>query len=431
MPESLKRALTFKDIVILGVAIIIGAGIYSIIGKAAGIAGYSVWISVIFAGIVTCFTGLSFAEMTGIYPKTYGYFKLIKTALESMGGKVWGFVVQWILVLACIFAIATISLAFGGYFSSFVSSDRVLAAVLIILFSAFVSYVGVKESVSVTIIFSIVEILGLIVVIVLGIFFLRPDVKVLIDIKFDSNIFYAASLIFFAFTGFELIPAQAEETQSAEKFVPKAIVTSILICTLIYLLVAIAVTNLIDVDFLARSEAPLVDAVSNKFGSNFGWFLWICAIISIISTVLGVIITSSRLVYGLGKERLFPRFFSRVSKRFKTPSYAILMVALTSSLSAFLIKNLKTTAEIANFLTILTFYLVNISVIVLRWTKPKIPRSFKVPLNVRNTPLPSLIASIFCMFLLLHFTYIIIFNAVFIILIGIIFYFLTREKYFA
>ncbi|MEM7825777.1 MAG: amino acid transporter, partial [Candidatus Aenigmatarchaeota archaeon] len=120
MPEVLKRALTFKDIVILGVAIIIGAGIYSIIGKAVGIAGYSVWVSVVFAGIVTCFTGLSFAEMTSIYPKTYGYFKLIRTALESMGGKVWGFVVQWILILACIFSIATISLAFGGYFSTFI-----------------------------------------------------------------------------------------------------------------------------------------------------------------------------------------------------------------------------------------------------------------------------------------------------------------------
>jgi APA family basic amino acid/polyamine antiporter len=431
MPETLKRALTFKDIVILGVAIIIGAGIYSIIGKAAGIAGHSVWVSVVFAGIVTCFTGLSFAEMTGIYPKTYGYFKLIKTALESMGGKVWGFVVEWILVLACIFSIATISIAFGGYFSAFVSVDKTLAAILIIIFSAFVSYIGVKESVGITMIFSLVEILGLIAVIVLGIFFLKPNIQVLLKVSFDYNVFYAASLIFFAFTGFELIPAQAEETEKAEKFIPKAIVASILICTLIYTLVSIAVTNLIEPNLLASSEAPLVDAVSNKFGSNFGWFLWVCAIISIISTVLGVVITSSRLVYGLGKERLFPRFFSKVSKRFKTPSFAIIMVALISAFSAFLIKDLKTVAEIANFLTILTFYLVNISVIVLRWFKPKIPRSFKVPINVKNIPLPSLIASIFCMFLLFHFPLIIIFNGAFVIAVGIIFYFLTREKYYA
>lgn len=431
MPETLKRALSFKDIVILGVAIIIGAGIYSIIGKAAGIAGHSVWVSVVFAGIVTCFTGLSFAEMTGIYPKTYGYFKLIKTALESMGGKVWGFVVEWILVLACIFSIATISIAFGGYFSAFVSVDKTLAAILIIIFSAFVSYIGVKESVGITMIFSLVEILGLIAVIILGIFFLKPDVQVLLKVSFDYNVFYAASLIFFAFTGFELIPAQAEETEKAEKFIPKAIVTSILICTLIYTLVSIAVINLIEPNLLASSEAPLVDAISNKFGSNFGWFLWVCAIISIISTVLGVVITSSRLVYGLGKERLFPKFFSKVSKRFKTPSFAIIMVAFISAFSAFLIKDLKTVAEIANFLTILTFYLVNISVIVLRWIKPKIPRSFKVPINVKNTPLPSLIASIFCMFLLFHFPFIIIFNGAFVVAIGIIFYFLTREKYFA
>ncbi|MFH8132064.1 MAG: APC family permease, partial [Candidatus Aenigmatarchaeota archaeon] len=373
----------------------------------------------------------SFAEMTSIYPKTYGYFKLIKTALESMGGKVWGFVVQWILVLACIFAIATISLAFAGYFSSFIYVDKALAAVLIILFSAFVSYVGVKESVSLTIIFSTAEILGLIVVIVLGVFFLKPDAQVLLKISFDYNVIYAASLIFFAFTGFELIPAQAEETQQAEKFVPKAIVASILICTLIYCLVSIAVTNLLEPNMLELSQAPLVDAVSAKFGSNFGWFLWICAIISIVTTVLGVTITSSRLVYGLAKEKLFPIFLSKVSKRFKTPSLAIFTIAFLSAITTFLIKDLKTTAEIANFLTILTFYLVNISVIVLRWTKPRIPRGFKVPLNFKNTPIPSLIASIFCMFLLFHFPFVIIFNAVFIIGLGIVFYFLTREKFFA
>ncbi|MEM7825802.1 MAG: APC family permease, partial [Candidatus Aenigmatarchaeota archaeon] len=296
--------------------------------------------------------------------------------------------------------------------------------------SAFVSYFGVKESVSVTIIFSLAEILGLIVVIVLGILFLKPETKVLLNVRFDSNIFYAASLIFFAFTGFELIPAQAEETQSAEKFVPKAIVFSILICTLIYCLVSIALTNLLEPEFLGTSEAPLVDAVSTKFGSNFGSFLWVCAIISIISTVLGVVITSSRLVYGLSKEKLLPKFFSKVSKKFKTPSSAILFIAFISILSTFLIRDLKTTAEIANFLTILTFYLVNISVIVLRWIKPKISRSFKVPFNLKNTPLPSLIASIFCMFLLFHFPFLIIFNGVFVILMGIVFYFLTREKYF-
>jgi len=196
MPEKLKRVLTLKEVIIFGVGIIIGAGIYSIIGKTAEVAGFGIWISVLIAGIITLFTGLSFAEMTSLYPKTSSYFKLLSHAFGRFEGKIWGFIIEWFLVLASIFSIAAVSIAFGGYFSSFFNVQPILAALGIILFSSLVSYFGIKESVITTIMFTLIEVLGLIIIIVLGILLAKPSSEFLISFRLDYNIFYAATLIF-------------------------------------------------------------------------------------------------------------------------------------------------------------------------------------------------------------------------------------------
>lgn len=428
MPEKLKRVLTFKEVLIFGIGIIIGAGIYSIIGKAAGAAGSGIWLSVLLAGIITGFTGLSFAEMTSIYPKTSGYFRIFKDTLETFG-RAWGFMVEWFLVLAAIFSVATIALAFGGYFASFFNISIVVAAISIIILTGIITFLGIKESVITTILFTFVEVTGLIIVVVLGLFFIKLEVRVLLDFNLDYNIFYAASLIFFAFTGFELIPAQSEETVMPKKLIPKAIIGSILISTLIYTLVVIATVNMFDVKLLGTSSAPLVDAVISNFGSKVALMIWFSAIIATSSTVLGIIIASSRLMYGLGKERLFPSFFSKITKRFRTPFVAIVMICSVGIVGTALIQDLGTTAEIANLLTLLTFYSINVSIVVLRWFKPKMHREFKVPLTVKNIPLPSLLGSILCFLIILQFPMNILINGLFIGLIGLAFYLLTREKY--
>ncbi|MDI6798635.1 MAG: APC family permease [Candidatus Aenigmarchaeota archaeon] len=428
MPGRLKRVLTFREVVIFGIGIIIGAGIYSIIGKAAAAAGSGVWVSVLIAGIITGFTALSFAEMTGMYPKTSSYFRLFKDTSKKIG-RAWGFIVEWFLVLAAIFSIATIALAFGGYLSSFFNISILVAAISIIIFAGIITFLGIKESVITTVLFTFVEVTGLIIVIILGLLFAKPNVRILFGFDLNYNIFYAASLIFFAFTGFELIPPQSEETIAPKKLIPKAIIGSILISTVIYMLVAIATVSMFDVELLGASTAPLVDAVISNFGSNAALLVWFSAIIATSSTILGIIIASSRLMYGLGKEKLFPSFFSKVTKRFKTPFVAIAMICSVGIIGIVLIQDLTTTAEIANLLTLLTFYSVNISIVALRWLRPNIRREFKVPLTIKNTPVPSLIGAILCVLIILQFPMNILINGLFITLIGIAFYLLTREKY--
>ncbi|MEM5854389.1 MAG: APC family permease [Candidatus Aenigmatarchaeota archaeon] len=426
--QKLKRVLRFRDVLIFGIGIIIGAGIYTIIGKVAGIAGYSSWISVILAGILSLLTGLSFAEMASIYPDTSTYYKVIRDAFKIFGGRIWGFIVQWSLILVCIFAISTVSIAFGGYFSKFIPLDETILSALIIILAGILSYLGIKESVSVTLFLTFSAIFGLALVIMLGIFLVRPTKEIFLNVEIDKSVFYGAGLIFFAYAGFELIPAESEETKAPKKIIPKAVVFSILICMVIYTLVCIAALNLLDIKVLESSNAPLFDAVSKNFGNEMGYFILFSAIFATSSTILGLTVSGSRLLYSFGKEKLFPKIFSKISKR-KTPFVSISLISFSSLISMFLVRDLRVMAEISNFLTIFCFYLVNISIILLRIYQPKIPRGFKVPFSFKNIPIPSLIASLFCLSLLSQFPTIIIFNCFLIILLGIIFYFIIRERY--
>src|SRR3989344_1138575 len=133
MRERLRRTLSIFEIIFFSVSIIVGAGIYSLIGKAAGYAGNGVWISVVLAGAITILTGLSFAEMSSMFPKTTGYYMLLREAFREFEGKVWGFVVEWMIIVASVFAIATISIAFSEYLSSVFQIDTVLVSILLIL----------------------------------------------------------------------------------------------------------------------------------------------------------------------------------------------------------------------------------------------------------------------------------------------------------
>ncbi|MFH7882513.1 MAG: APC family permease, partial [Candidatus Aenigmatarchaeota archaeon] len=383
--QRLKRVLRFRDVLIFGIGIIIGAGIYTIIGKVAGIGGYSSWISVVLAGILSLLTGLSFAEMASIYPDTSSYYKVIRDALKTFGGKIWGFIVQWSLILVCIFAISTVSIAFGGYFSKFVPLNETLLSILIIILSGILSYIGIKESVNVSLFLTFSAIFGLVLVIILGIFLIKPTKEIFLNVEIDKNVFYATSLIFFAYAGFELIPAESEETKTPKKLIPKAVIFSILICMVIYTLVCIATLNLLDIEVLQSSNAPLFDAVSKNFGNEIGCFVLFSAIFATSSTVLGLTVSGSRLLYSFGKEKLFPKVLSKISRR-KTPFISIILISLSSLISVVLVGDLRIMAEISNFLTIFCFYLVNISIVLLRFYQPKIPRGFKVPLSFKNVP---------------------------------------------
>ncbi len=427
--SRLKRILTLSDLVIFGIGVIVGAGIYSIIGLAAGIAGYGVWLSVLVAGVVTILTGLSFAEMAGIYPKTDSYYRLLKSAFYFLKGKVWGFCVEWLLILASIFAIATVSMAFAGYFTSLFQTNSLVVSVSLIALASIITFVGIKTSINTVKIFMLVEMAGLFIIILSGLVLAKPNLENFTNFTLDRNIFLAAALIFFAYTGFEFIPSEAEESKRPKKYVPEAIIIAIIVSMALYVLVALAVTNVMDPSELGKSNAPLVDVARNSVGGMAPLLLWVSAIAATSSTVLGMVVAASRLIYGLGREKLLPAVFGRVHRKFNTPHISISIVGALSILIVVLVRDLTTTAEIANLVTLVTFLLINSSVVILRFHRPNIPRSFKVPLAVKNIPLLSVFATVLCYFMIVQYPQQIIFYGLEFFAAGIIFYYAFKKHF--
>jgi|SRR3989344_4950702 len=397
--SRLKKELSLWQTTFAGVGIILGAGIYVLIGSAAGMAGSAVWISFLFAALVAAFTGLSYAEFSSLYSKDEGEY----IYAEHSFSKRIGFLVIWLIFFEGVISSAAVALGFGGYFSSlfasFFSLPVFIVALALIAILSFISYYGIEQSSWLNVLFTIIETLGLLFIIFIGI----PRIGSVSLLEMPNGfagISSAAALIFFAFIGFEAVIKLAEETKSAKKVIPKTLVLSIIITTIIYILVAITAVSILDYKVLGESKAPLADVAASVFGSKAFLVLSIIALFSTGNTVLLLLVTTSRLTYGMGHEYKSLRFLSRIHEKRKTPWIAVLIVMLFTMVFA-LFKDITLVASITDFTIYGTFIAVNAALIVSRYKYPKLKRSFKSPMNIGKFPVLAflgVITSLFMMF---------------------------------
>lgn len=393
---SLKRSIGLFESVMYGVGLIVGAGIYVIIGKAAGLAGNSLWLSFLIASFVAALTGLAYAELATMFPKEAAEYNYTKNAFN----KRFAFMVGWIIICTDILAIATVALGFSSYFSFFFPISIPLIATCLVLLMAFINFSGIKQSSRFNILLTGLSLLGLIIIIYAAVphfgsvnYFSMPN-----GLK---GVFMAGGLIFFAFLGFEDIVNMAEETKNPKKNIPKAIILSILITTVLYVLVALSVVSLTSPALLAESEAPLALAVSKVF-VNADVLLAFIALCATGSTVLILSIVASRMIYGMAAGGSLPWSLAKICRKTKTPYLAILLN--TIAVIIFLnLKSLSTLASMTNFGILLMFAVINASLIWLRYKQPNRKRAFKVPLNIGRMPIPSLFGLLFCLVMLFSF----------------------------
>jgi len=397
--HKLKRNLGLFETTLMGVGIILGAGIYVLIGAAAGLAGNAVWMSFGLASIVAIFTGMSYAEFTSGRTDDSAEYDYVRRSLNER----LGFMTGWLIVLMGIISASAVALGFAGYFAALFPTwaiSRVSIAIGLIALFSFISYYGIKEAAWTNIVFTVLETLGLLFIIYLGIgSFGSVNYKELAN-GFDG-VFSAAALIFFAYIGFESIAKLAEETKNPSKTIPRAIMLSILISTVIYILVAISAVSVLDWQTLAKSSAPLADVAAVALGSTAFLALAIIALFSTGNTVLIILIGASRQLYGISKYYKKLSKFSAVSKTRQTPHAAILVIGLLAAAFA-LIENIGTVAELTNFTVFLTFILVNLSLIYKRKKEKSISKGFRVPVNYNNIPIPAVLGILTSIFLMLQ-----------------------------
>jgi amino acid transporter len=364
-----------------GIGIILGAGIYVLVGVAAGEAGNGVWIAFAIAAIIAAPTGLAFAELAAMFPEAGASAAYAREAL----GVRFGFITGWLDLAVSVIGAAAVAIGFGRYFDDLATGGVAPIAILVLIASGIITYIGVRETITIAVIFTVLEATGLIIVIAVGI----PEIggSPLFEIEGGwLGVLGAASLVYFAYQGFEEIATLSEETIAPERTIPRAIVVAVIVTTTLYMLVSIAAVSSLPWQQLAESDAPLADVVQAVSSDRLADVISAIALFATFNTVLLLIATGARLTYGMANRRLLPTVLARVSKRRGTPWLATLVItALAIGLAA--TGDISFVAQITNFSVFGLFALVNASVIALRFKRPDANRPFQISWNFRGVPL--------------------------------------------
>jgi len=378
---QLKPVLGPVQLFFYSVGVIVGAGIYSVIGVAAGVAGDGLWLSFLIAAVASILTGFSYAEMATAFPAAGAEYVYVQQALPHRQWAAFG--VGLIILVSGAATATTVAVAFAGYLKTFVNIPELLSAALLLLACTGLNIVGLRESSWTNILFTLVEVGGLVLVIAIG---LRTE-------TFGEAVFTAphagvlagAAIIFFVYLGFEEIANLAEEVRDPARDLPLAIFLSIIVTTVLYVLVALAVVALATPAEISASAAPLATAVAKLWPQGTGVLSGI-ALFATANTVLITLIATSRLAFSMGRDGGLPPACAALLPGRKTPWIAAIT---TFALSAALlpIGKLDILAGLSSFAAILAFFAVNLSLIVLRYRRPEHPRPFRVPLAVGRLPI--------------------------------------------
>ena len=391
MENELKRVVTLPLITFYGIGSILGAGIYVLISKIAGISGMYMPFSFIIAGIVASFSAFSYAEMSSRFPKSAGEAVYVKEAFSIN----WiSSIVGWAIVTVGIVSVATLANGIVGYVELFITLPDWLTKVLIITILYLISIWGVGESVLIASIITIVEIIGLVLIIFYGfdsLFLISERWTELIP-PMNSNvlfpIIFGAFLSFYAYIGFEDMVNMAEEVKNPERNLPISIILVLIITTVFYVLIALVAVLSLPLDKLSSSEAPFADLI--RYNSNFPVFLiGLISLVAVLNGMLIQIIMASRILYGMSKNRMAPVIFKYVYPRTRVPLLSATFVYLIILLASLALP-LVSLAKLTSTIILLVFASVNLSLVVIKIRE----RNLNLPVNKAQIHFPLVLPAI-------------------------------------
>jgi APA family basic amino acid/polyamine antiporter len=398
---KLKRDIDFLTAVFYGVGIILGAGVYALIGEAAGLAGNALWISFIMGALVASFTGLSYMELISMFPRAAAEYVYVKNAFRN---RMLAFNVGWVAIISSIIATSAVALGFAGYFNALTGLPIVPVAVALVAVMSAVNYAGIKESSRMNMVFCGIELCGLLIVVATAMVFGGSSVASVDYFEMPrgiSGVLGAAALMFFAYLGFEELANLAEETKDARRTLPKALLVSVAVTTALYIMVGISVVSLVGWQELAASNAPLALAVSTLFGDNAFLLMSVIALFAISNTVLVGLIVSSRTIFGMAASGSLPRFLAKVDRSRGTP-WAAIAVSMAVSIAFIFTGRIALVASVTDIGVFYMFFFVNAAVVALRYKIPNARRAFRTPLNIGKMPLTPLFGMVSIVLLASH-----------------------------
>jgi APA family basic amino acid/polyamine antiporter len=295
---------------------------------------------------------------------------------------------------------AAVALAFAGYLSVFLPLSQVGTAMGVVVLVVAVNVWGIDLSTKLNVAFTAIEVLGLLIVVWLGAGS-WGSVDVFHAPRGTFGVVEASFLIFFAYLGFGSIVNVSEETEDASTTIPRAIVLSIGITTVLYALVSLSALALVDWRALGETASPLAEVAMAGWGETGATVVAVIALFATMNTVLILQVSTSRLLYGVSKEEygVFPTRFSRVHPSRRTPHYAVALVGVLT-LPFVLLGDVGVVAGLANVMLLVVFVLVNAALLRLRFSRPEAERGFRTPVNVGRVSITAVLGVLSCVALL-------------------------------
>lgn len=407
---KLKRELSALDVTVLGIGVIIGAGIFVLTGNAAATeAGPAIVLSFVLAGFVCALAALCYAELASMVPVAGSAYTFAYATL----GELVAFVIGWDLALEFIVGASAVAVGWSAYLNS--TLDQIfgvtlpaalsgppgaeggginLPAIAIVAFVAYLLVRGIRMTAKANVFITAIIVAVLVLVVVVG------------GTEVDSGnwspftpfgwggIVGGAAVVFFAYIGFDIVATTAEETRNPQRDMPIGILASLVVVTILYILVAGVITGMRPFDQLG-SAAPIADAFEALDRPWAAAVVYAGALVALTNTVLILMLGQTRVGFAMARDRLLPSGLGRTHPRFGTPArFTLLIATLVSILAGF--TTIDTLADLVNIGTLFAFVLVAIGVVLLRRTDPGRPRPFRTPL-VPILPIVSVGLSIWLM----------------------------------
>lgn len=391
--HRLKRVLGRFELVLFGIGAIIGTGIFVITGVAAAeYAGPALVVSFVIAGIVCLFAALAYAEFAAMVPIAGSAYSYSYASL----GEIWAWIIGWDLILEYAVAVSAVAVGWSGYIANLsVDLGIVLPAALvnppgvsggivnvpamaIIALISILLVTGVRQSAAANTLIVIVKIGIVLLFLYLGYSHVNPANWSDFMPFGWSGVIAGAAIVFFAYIGFDAVSTTAEEVKNPQRDVPFGILASLLVCTVLYIAVAVVLTGMVPY-FTLNNPAPVSNALLD-LGIQWGAALVsVGALLGITSVIIVLLFGQSRIFFAMSRDGLLPPLFRKVHPRFRTPARVTVFTGIATALIAGLVP-LREIAQLVNVGTLAAFIIVSGGVIVLRRTRPDIGRPFRCPL---------------------------------------------------
>lgn len=443
--KGLKRTLSSKALVALGIGAIIGAGLFSLTGiAAADHAGPAVTLSFVLAAVGCGFAGLCYAEFASMIPVagsayTYSYATM---------GEFIAWIIGWDLVLEYALGAATVGVSWSSYLNEllkqydmaipmeFASSPAEggiinLPAIVIVCLLSLLLMRGMRQSAAINNVLVIIKVAVVILFIILGWKFINPEFHTPFIPENTGGSFggfpgiaAGAALVFFAFIGFDAVSTAAQEAKNPQKSMPIGILGSLVICTILYVLFSYVMTGLVPYQIFKGDASPAATAFAVT-GYDFLQTTLIIAILAgYTSVILVMLMGQSRVFYSMSKDGLLPKVFGEIHAKFRTPWKTNIFFMLFVSVFAGFVP-IKDLGHMVSIGTLFAFSLVCIGILVMRKKSPDLPRAFKTPL----VPFVPIAGVLICGYLMFSLEVESWYRLAIWLLIGVVIYFLYGKKH--